>query len=106
MKVLLTIGYTDILLPDDSGISTIMKCLSKGALVEEHLYKGIIKLRGPNERNSLELKMQMVPETTQFLLNDIPVEVNQAGQPKRKVREHPLNAGAKGITTGQRQLGY
>ena len=106
MKILLTIGHQNILLPDDTGISTVMKTLARGIVVDERLYKGIIELRAEGERQQLPLKLEMVPDTTQFLLNGQPTEVNKACQPKRSAREHPQHAGAKALTTGQRQLGY
>jgi hypothetical protein len=105
MKVLLTIGYNQILLPDDSGISTVMKVLAKGVLVHEKLYKGEIEMAYEGNPEQLDFKMQMVPDNTKFTLRGEPVELTRSGHP-RPVREHPLNAGAKQLTTGQRQIGF
>ena len=36
MQVILKIGYYRIWLPDDTGVSTVMKCLARGREVKEH----------------------------------------------------------------------
>lgn len=61
MKILLTIGHTDILLPDDSGITTVLKVLSKGVRVYDRLYDGRIEFEG-----HLQVGMKTVPPGTKF----------------------------------------
>lgn len=55
MKVLLTVGHTTILLPDDSGITTVMKALSRGICVYDHTYRGESEYTG-----ELEVEMKLV----------------------------------------------
>lgn len=43
MKVLLTIGYWNFLLPDEAGVMTIIKTLSKGIQVRDRLHKGALE---------------------------------------------------------------
>jgi hypothetical protein len=38
MKVLLKVGYDCYLLPDDKGITTVMKALSRAVRVTDHTY--------------------------------------------------------------------
>ena len=59
MKILLTIGHIDILLPDDTGITTILKMLSKGIIVRDRLYlgeEGSLTFEG-----EVEVQMKTVP---------------------------------------------
>ena len=55
MKVLLTVGHTTILLPDDSGITTVMKTLARGICVYDHTYRGEIEYTG-----ELNVEMKLV----------------------------------------------
>ena len=43
-KVLLKVGLESILLPDDAGVATIIKALSRGVLVSDRLYKDEIEV--------------------------------------------------------------
>ena len=62
MKVLLTIGHYDILLPDDAGVSTVLKALSRGLECVDRLYDGKITVSEP-----VRIGMKYVPPKTRIL---------------------------------------
>lgn len=70
MKILLTIGHIDILLPDDTGITTILKTLSKGIIVRDRLYLG--------EEGSLTFESEVQVE-----MKTVPRNVRVTGLPGR-----------------------
>lgn len=78
MKVLLTVGHTTILLPDDSGITTVMKALSRGVCVYDLTYQGEIEYTG-----ELNVEMKLVRG-----------DVKLTGKPKaeREPKQLRLNA--------------
>lgn len=59
MKILLTIEHTHILLPDDSGLATIMKALSRGILVYDHSYR--LETPSVEYRGQVSVEMKTVP---------------------------------------------
>ena len=63
MKVILTVGHQQILLPDESGVSTILKVLAKGVLVWDRTYDGVVQVRD----DALEVGMKMVPAKVRFV---------------------------------------
>jgi hypothetical protein len=76
-KVILCIGYTDILLPDDKGISQVLTTLAKGGRVQDRLYNKTIVI--DDGRDPLEISMRIVPASTRFVretpAGEEPVEV-------------------------------
>jgi hypothetical protein len=65
MKVLLRIGYTDILLPDDKGIATVLQTLARGVIVSDETYQRPPKVR--LEGNELTIQMKIVPGNTKYV---------------------------------------
>ena len=65
MKVIISIGHTDILLPSAAGVEALLKMLGKGFQVSERLYKGEVVLGAP-----LKIEMKTVPAGTRFLATD------------------------------------
>lgn len=63
MKVLIQIGHTHVLLPNDTGLSIIMKQLSKGVVVYDHRYHNT-----PHFEVRCEVEMK-----TEYISKDIPV---------------------------------
>ncbi|GEM_PF-5957059 len=63
MKVLLTIGHTSILLPDDKGVTSIIKALSRGIVVYDRTYGDNPKVEFVAELN---LEMKIVPRDTRI----------------------------------------
>jgi hypothetical protein len=61
-KVLLSIGYTTLLLPDDTNITAVMKALSQGVICDDQSYQGKILLRD----RPLELGMKYVPAHVKY----------------------------------------
>lgn len=72
MKVLLTIGYTDILLPDETGVQNIMKTLARGINVDSRIYKNEIHLKD-EEGSVLKVEMAMVNNKVKFMRDDVEV---------------------------------
>lgn len=77
MRVLLTIGHLDVLLPDDKGLATIMKALSNAIEVYDHLYEKEPRLEF---RSELRLEIKMVPRSA-----------NITGLPTRQTKPKALN---------------
>lgn len=56
MKVLLKVGYQDVLLPDDAGLTQVLKVLMRGISVHDRLYDGKkIELRESEMEVSVKL---------------------------------------------------
>jgi hypothetical protein len=83
MKVLLTIGYTDILLPDETGVQNIMKTLARGINVDAHLYKNEITLKD-GDASVLKVEMAMVNAKVKFIRDGVEVETSA---PARKPKQ-------------------
>lgn len=85
MKILLSLQYLDILLPDEAGLQQVLKILGRGTLVQDRLYDGEIKL----EDKPLRLEVKSIPPGTRFVRCEgatvIDVSVSeQEHTPKRK----------------------
>ena len=85
MKVIVSIGHTDILLPSAVGVEQLLKMLGKGVQISDRLYKGEIVLR-----DTLKIEMKTVPESTRILTtnadgheHDLAPAVYVKKQPKR-----------------------
>ena len=65
MKIIVKIGYQQILLPDESGIQQILKLLGKGVIVRDRLYQGKVEI----EKQELELEVKTVPDSTKFVMS-------------------------------------
>lgn len=82
-QVVITIGHTHVLLPDDTGVTTILKALSQGVPCYSHLgcgsYSKVQLLKG-----ELEISMAYVPRGTRIVdENDQPVAVRpEKAKPK------------------------
>lgn len=63
MKCILTIGYTDILLPDHKGVEKIIDMLSKGAVCNRR-YRG--STEAVEIREELEVEFRLLPPSTEF----------------------------------------
>jgi hypothetical protein len=63
MKILLQIGYTEIMLPDESGVQQVLKLFSRAVRVRDRLYDGKIEI----EHQELKLEMKVIPQSTQFV---------------------------------------
>jgi hypothetical protein len=107
MKVLLKIGYQTFLLPDDTGVATVLKTLAKGVPVSSMLFRNQVILKSKREYDSNELSMTYVPPDATFLDEETnqPVQLDPRGH-GRPVRHHPANAGAKAIGNGNKLLGF
>jgi len=62
--VILTVNYTSILLPDDTNLAAILRTLSRGLIVQDHLYKDEIVI---SKRSSVRVEVATVPAGTVFL---------------------------------------
>ena len=65
MKVLLKIGYTTFILPNDQGVSTIMKALAKALIVKaDHNYgkKPYIEIDDNDDGYDRKLEMSYLPD--------------------------------------------
>lgn len=62
MKIILSIGYQDILLPSDAGIATLLKTLGKGISCLGMLYDGVIETDG----EPVQVRVEVVPDTTKL----------------------------------------
>ncbi len=91
MKVLLTIGYTEILLPDDTGIPTILKALSRGLVANDRLYDNKITVGDP-----LEVGMKYVGPQVKIIMKkkEKDPELLCLEAPKAIIPEPPLRASA------------
>lgn len=65
-KILLSIGYNHFLLPDDTGITTLMKLLSRATPCDDNTYKGEVHLHAKEPR----IKVEYLPASTKFLNED------------------------------------
>jgi len=81
MKVILTIGYIQILLPDEKGIQTILTALSKGVACRDKSYAGHIELT----REPLSIEFKTVPEGTCF----VDEQKNEVVNPTALFKERP-----------------
>jgi hypothetical protein len=63
MNVLLSIGHTDLLLPDEKGLQTLLGLLGKSLVVRDHLYKGEIQIL----RQEPRIEFKTVPSSTRFV---------------------------------------
>lgn len=65
MKTIIKIGHNEIMLPDDVGCAAVLKCLARGVLVQERLYKGQVMVL--TDRRPMDLSMSYVPAATKFV---------------------------------------
>jgi hypothetical protein len=90
-KVLLSIGYTTLLLPDDTNITAVMKALSQALICDDQTYQGKILLRD----KPLDLGMKYVAANVKYKDErgeDLPI------QPAKKER------GVKALPSSERNL--
>jgi hypothetical protein len=83
LQVVITIGHQHVLLPDDTGVSTILKALSRG--ISCHSYLGCGSLSKVQIlKGDLEVSMAYVPSGAKIIdENDQPVAVRSVkGTPK------------------------
>ena len=106
MKCILKIGYEQFLLPDDTGVATVLKVLAKAVRVRESLYKGEVTVQTKDNHHQ-EISMVLVPAHTKFVSQETgePVELGRKGQ-ERRVWHQPTTAGQRQLTAGPKQLGY
>lgn len=69
-QVVITIGHLSLLLPDDSGVSTVLKTLTKG--VPCYYYQGSKRVQLTDD--DCQVSMSYLPQNCQFVdENDKPV---------------------------------
>ena len=66
MRVLLQIGFEDYLLPDETGLATLLKILGKAQRVRDHLFNGEIELLSGSHA-SVRVSAQIVPAATRYV---------------------------------------
>lgn len=72
--MILNIGHIHILLPNESGVQTIMKALGKGVLVWDRLWEGKVEIK----EEELQVEFKTVPANTRFVgENDQPVQTKE-----------------------------
>lgn len=62
--VIVKIGHLEILLPNDQGVATIIKTLSKGVLCSDYLFAGEVRI---DTERALEIGMKSVPRTAKLV---------------------------------------
>lgn len=83
MKMLITIGSTTILLPDETGVTTIMKVLGKGIGVRDWTFQAKPELKFEGE---VRIEMKTVPRGT--IVTGLPGKESRRG-PKPLALQEP-----------------
>ena len=84
MKMILTINSCEILLPDETGVTNVLKVLSRGLAVSDRTYYGPGDARSHIEilERPLSCEIKMVPAGTRFV-REGGVEIVEPCQPRR-----------------------
>lgn len=83
MKILLSIDHATFLLPDDKNIAAIQKALSQAIRCDDERY---YTEKGIGLRDPVSVKVEYLPPTTKFMLNEqevTPFRAKAASKPLR-----------------------
>lgn len=82
-QVILTIGHRSFLMPDDTGLSSVMKALSRALPVYDHTYRGEITIKD----EPMEVSMSYVTKPFRFV--DHEGKPVQPSRPNRRSKTLP-----------------
>lgn len=85
--IVLRIGYTEILLPNDTGLQTIMRALRKGLLCREAIYRGRITIL---ERPEVRVEVSSVPHDIEIHREDEEPTARPTNGRRRMTVDRPL----------------
>jgi hypothetical protein len=97
MKVILKIGYNELLLPDDTNIAAVMKTLSRGVLIHSNRTYDHKQPKVVLTDRQLDVELKYVPEKTVFTM----VREDDKTETEQPVNVKQLKAAPRALPLGR-----